>query len=193
MIRLRTHTATLSCASCKRSTRTWELGPTYRWDQVLLIIMISQDIIITICSARHYDESSVLQPRTQTAIGGYHRLIQVYAIIWSYIHFHHDVSFAFEVISVYLSIIIGLFKEIHLIQQINFFASSVHWPGNCSLSCHWKQGHTQEGTFCIPRPGLIISSSQALLWQFCFVLIHFVTGNGVVKREKSESEVCGQQ
>ena len=70
---------------------------------ISLIIMISQDIIITICSARHYDESSVLQPRTQTAIGGYHRLIQVYAIIWSYIHCHHDVSFAFEVISVYLS------------------------------------------------------------------------------------------
>ena len=151
--------------------------------------MISQDIIITICSARHYDESSVLQPRTQTAIGGYHRLIQVYAIIWSYIHFHHDVSFAFEVISVYLSIIIGLFKEIHLI-QINFFASSVHWPGNCSLSCHWKQGHTQEGTFCIPRPGLNKSTrfKICLIYSCCLV-----PGNGAIKRKRRESEVCGQQ
>ena len=76
---------------------------------------------------------------------------------------------------------------------LHYLISSVHWPWDCPISCHGKQGHSQEGTFCIPRPGLIISSSQALLWQFCFVLIHFVTGNGVVKREKSESEVCGQQ
>merc|ERR1719507_2397969 len=34
----RTHTATLSCASCKRSTRTWELGPTYSHARRLLLV-----------------------------------------------------------------------------------------------------------------------------------------------------------
>ena len=83
--------------------------------------------------------TSQLQPRTQTAIGGYHRLIQVH-IFNCFNNFRTSM--------------------IHII----FFASclpfSVYRPRHCTLPRHWKQGHPQEGTFCIPLTGFIIINEE---------------------------------
>ena len=190
MIRLRTHTATLSCASCKRSTRTWELGPTYRWDQVLLIIMISQDIIITICSARHYDESSVLQPRTQTAIGGYHRLIQVLSFVSAVI----DII----CIDITWSLLSAVFIVLnHYIDMAQFFAILYLLSTLAAKPPPLLQLEAKPLT----RRNFLHSSARLKQTQpdfkeigrVTFLSCCFVAGDGAIKRKRRESEVCGQQ